>query len=338
MQLPDFLKPLDIEKEKEEILKILKSEDALKEYTPLELDCLNILTNAFLLRLSHHITQINYLISQNYIDYAQGEFLDELVKLAGIERLKGSNPIASAEVIATNAVFLPKNARFYSDDGHYAYLNEDMHLKAGSNIIYLTSDEAGSFKPETLELNTPAVKSIKILSDFIIYESKESDEELKKRFFNALTKPSTAGSDAGYKFLAKKSGVKRLLCKNNGAGEVLIIYEGEEALKEVINEALKENVPITDSYTIKKAEEIKINLQIALKTTSKADLNAIYKAIEKNINTFFQSLDLGEIPKENKLISLCFVNKEILDVNISPIPSIELDNFLSLNQIEFTRL
>lgn len=338
MNMPSFLKPLDIEAEKQEILKILRSNEALKDYTPLELDFLNLLMNAFLYRLNLKIDELNYIIANNYIDFSQGEFLDALVALGGIERLKGSEPIASVSIEAKANCFLPKNTKFLSEDGAVAFLSEDKDLIEGENIAYLISDTEGEWKTEILELNNPLITKIKILSNFKKYEQKESDEALKKRFLKSLSRTSTAGSEESYSFYAQVDGVKKVKCFSEKKGEVTIIFQGEEALKAEIEKSLEGNIPLTDSIVIKKANEIKQDLSIRLRATSKAKLDDIYKAIKNNIQSYFDALGIGEKITGNKLKALCFVNNEIIDVDISDFKEIDKESIYTLGEITFQRL
>lgn len=338
MKMPDFLKPLDINEEKQEILKILKSNEALKEYTPLELDCLSLLTNAFLTRLNLKINELNYIISQNYIDFAQGEFLDALVALAGVKRLQSSKPIASVEIKTKAAIFLPKNTKFVSSDGVSAFLVQDEELKEGENICYLETEKEGAWATEILELNNPLITEIKILGDFKIYEQGEDDEALKKRFFNALSASSSAGSEASYSYHAHVSGVDKIKCYSENKGEVNVVFVGEEALKSKIEEALKDNIPITDTVFVKKAKEIIQNITISLRVDDRAELSDIYKAIKNNLNSYFKNLNIGQNATKTKLLSLCFVNAYVLDAKVNELNNVDKDCVNVLGEITFERL
>ena len=84
MKMPTFLKPLDFEKEREAIIQDFSSKLKVQkdiDYEPLISDDYNILISSILYRLGLKIDEINFIIANNYLEYASGEFLDELVKL-----------------------------------------------------------------------------------------------------------------------------------------------------------------------------------------------------------------------------------------------------------------
>lgn len=340
MKIPNFLSPLDIQKEKQEILKILRSNEALKEYSPLELDYLNILTNAFLFRLSLKINELNHAIANNYLDFASNEALDNLVSLAGIKRKQSTPPTARVSIQTSKEVFLPKNTAFVSEEGKRAYLNEDSYLKEGENICFLVCDEAGSFKTNILEINYPFISEIKLLSDFKVLKEAESDEELKKRFIQSFARMSTAGSKSSYLFYANVEGVKKIQCISPNAGEVMIVFvsdEEESIIRARIEEALRERIPITDRVQIKKAKQIPIDLTIKIKTKLN-NLNEIFKDIKKNVQDYFQGLEIEESISLLKLSSLCFIDDGIEDIEFSPIQEIQNQSIYILRGVLFERI
>ena len=76
MQMPPFLKPLDLDSERESIISAfstkLKSEKKL-DYEPLIGDDYNILISCILYRLNLKINEINSIIANNYLEYSSGE-------------------------------------------------------------------------------------------------------------------------------------------------------------------------------------------------------------------------------------------------------------------------
>ena len=81
MKVPNFIKPLDIDKEREAIISEFKTKSGKLDYTPLIGDDYMTLIDIFLFKLNNFIELTNVKISQNYLLFSKGEYLDELVKL-----------------------------------------------------------------------------------------------------------------------------------------------------------------------------------------------------------------------------------------------------------------
>ena len=342
MQMPPFLKPLDLDSERESIISAfstkLKSEKKL-DYEPLIGDDYNILISCILYRLNLKINEINSIIANNYLEYSSGEYLDELVKLLDLKRFVGSPPLAKAHIKVKDNTFLSKGTKFVSQDGTNAYALKDYELLPNiSNEVILQGDKEGDWETTILEIKNPLILDINMLSEFIIYEKGEDDERLKKRFINALSSFSTAGSKASYTHYAKVEGVAKVKVFSPQSGIVKIMYYGDnEGSEELIRQNVKDNIPLTDKVIIEKIEPTIIDLNITLTLNKEAEYGIIQAVIISQIENFFASLEIGQSVPLNKVISLCFVDKNVINAEVESFENISENSIYELNSIHIKK-
>ena len=85
LRVPQFIKPLDIEKERASIVEEFKQKSGKLDYIPLVGDDYMTLIDIFLYRLNNFFELINVKVANNYLNFSTGEYLDELVALIGIK-------------------------------------------------------------------------------------------------------------------------------------------------------------------------------------------------------------------------------------------------------------
>lgn len=335
MNLPSFLLPFDIEVERNIILDELKEKIPL--YEPLRGDDFNILIDCFLYRLHKYINYINTIISQNYLPYSSGEFLDALVSLAGIVRFNGTPFVARIQIEATAPLTLAKGTKLNDHQGHNAFLSEDVEI--GENLsseatIVLEDGLEGDFDIIYLEIPHIYIKEIKKLSPFSQKQKKESDEELKQRFLLSLTRPSTAGSLKSYQYLSSISEVSKSKIKHKDLGIVEVIYvENSSGALEALKNSIEPNIPITDTIIYTQANNIIVDLNIKLKMKTIANLPSIISQIDRGVRGLFDSLEIEEELNVSKIIAVSFVSLDIEDVEISQIPPMQENCIFKLGNL-----
>ncbi|PAF44176.1 baseplate J/gp47 family protein [Helicobacter sp. 11S02629-2] len=336
-QIPNFLKPLDIESTKASILESLKKELKIKQnidYEPLVSDDFNILINIFLDTLSREVIKLNFIVANNYLPYSSGEFLDALVSLLGLKRNLGTKPQAKVKIKALRDTFLAKGTKFISTLGDIAYLKEDLNLKEGLEVQgVLESDKIGDIKTNILEIKNQLIESINLESEFIQDVQKESDSELRARFLESLARFSTAGSEKSYLFFSKVAGVAKVKVTSPQAGKIKALFHAKTDLSKEIEANLKDNTPITDSLEVKKAILKEVELTVKIKVKPNSNFATLQLAIENNLKGYFESLEIDESPPLNKLIALCFVDDKVEDARLEGLEELEADSIYVLKSV-----
>ncbi|MGP1484896.1 MAG: baseplate J/gp47 family protein [Campylobacter sp.] len=342
MKTPDFIKPFDIEKERENIIKEFKQKSGKLNYTPLIGDDYMTLIDIFLFRLKHFIELTNVAISKNYLLFSQGEYLDELVKLIGIKRNEEIRPIAELEIEVSSATFLSKGTKFTDGKGHFAFLLDEANI-TNKAVVKV---EAGKYFKEnyettTLEIPNIYVKKISQKSPFSGFKAKESDDELKNRFLLALHRFSTAGSEKSYLFyVLSVEGITKANVYQLSAGVVQIVYysEFENSLAQSkIKDALKDKIPLTDEVRIKPANRVNLDLEIQITPSQDFMFSEILTNVDLQIKDFFSKIQIGINPHFSQIIEVAF-NENVKAVEIkTQLPKIDKDSILILKSLKIIK-
>lgn len=342
MKVPNFIKPLDIDKERESIINEFRVKSGKLNYKPLIGDDYMTLIDIFLFKLNNFIERTNVKISQNYLLFSQGEYLDELVKLIGIKRNEEIKPIAKVEIKVNSSTFLSKGTKFTDTKGHFAYLLKDTYI---SDTAIVEIEAADYFKEPyettTLEIPNIYVTEINIKEPFSGFKARESDEELRERFLLALHRFSTAGSEKSYLFhVLSVEGINKASVYQLSAGVVQVIYLSKfepQIAKEKIKEALKDKIPLTDDVRIKEANKVSLDLVIEIAPKQNFMFNEILANADFRLKEFFNTLKINETPHISQLIEVAFdENTASVEVK-TPIPTADRDSIIILNSLQINK-
>lgn len=343
MNYPKFIKPFDIEAKRAEIIAEFKRQSGKLDYIPLVGDDYMTLIDIFLFQICKIIEFVNYQVANNYINFSSGEYLDELVALIGLKRIRATKPIATIQITATTATFLAKGTKFISESGEVAFLLDNTFINTTATAK-LELNEYSDTNPTTnrLEVPNPYISSIDIIEPFKGYKADESDKELRERFLLSLHRFSTAGSEQPYKFfILSTEGIKKTAVYRQSAGVVMIVFLtalDEAVATQKIKESLKGRIPLTDQIMLKPA--IKINCDLSLKVRLKDSLkfsSYITKATQK-LKELFNSLEIGQSLHHSKIIETAFISDDIVSVEVlSQIPQTNQDSILTLGSVNIQR-
>ncbi|MGG7049049.1 MULTISPECIES: baseplate J/gp47 family protein [unclassified Campylobacter] len=342
MKVPNFIKPLDIDKERESILNEFKQKSGKLDYIPLIGDDYVTLTDIFLYRLNNFIELLNIRISQNYINFSSGDYLDELVALIGITRHDEVKPIAELEITVSSPTFLPKGTKFTDGTGHNAFLMQGINIADKAKVKI----EADSYFKQNYETTIQEIPNIYISSiaqtqPFSGFKARESDEELRKRFLLALHRFSTAGSAKSYLFhILNTEGIKKANVYHLSPGVVQVVflsdYETQIAISK-ISEALSDKVPLTDDVRIKEARKISVDLNIEVTPMADFMFSEILANANAKLKELFSTLQIAQTLHQSKIIDVAFdENVRAVEVK-SQIPTVNRDEILVLNSLIITK-
>ena len=342
MRVPNFIKPLDIDVERQNIINEFKIKSGKLDYIPLVGDDYMTLIDIFLYRLNHFFELINIKIANNYLNFSTGEYLDELVALVGIKRNDEVKPIAQVEVGVSSATYLPKGTKFTDGAGHFAYLMESASI-TDKKILKIEAGEyfKESYETTTLEIPNIYVTDIKMINPFSGFKARESDDELRARFLLSMHRFSTAGSAKSYLFyILSVEGITKASVYQLRAGVVQIVYlskfdEATATLK--IKESLDGRIPLTDQIMIKEANKINFDLEIEIKLIQDFMFAEVLRDATQKIKEYFGSLEIGFTPHFSKIIEIAFdENTKAVEVK-SQIPNIDRDSILILQNLQISK-
>ena len=331
LRVPQFIKPLDIEKERASIIEEFRQKSGKLDYIPLVGDDYMTLIDIFLYRVNNFFELINVKVANNYLNFSTGEYLDELVALIGIKRNEEVRPIAELEISVNSATFLPKGSKFTDGKGHFAFLLENVNI-ADRATVKIEAD--GYFKEnyETTMLEIPNIYISEITqkTPFSGFKARESDDELRSRFLLAMHRFSTAGSGKSYLFyVLSVEGITK-------AKVYFSKFEPDTATLK-IREALEGRIPLTDDVRIKEAKKINLDLKIEISLVKDFMFAEVVKNIDARMKEYFSSVDIGFTPHLSKLIEIAFdENTQAVDIK-TQIPNVDKDSVLILKSLQILK-
>ncbi|WP_121756923.1 baseplate J/gp47 family protein [Helicobacter felis] len=335
--MPDFLEPLDFEAACAELTEAFAKaykERTGEDYEPLATDDVQTIIRCCVSYIGKERDRNNYIVAQNFLEYATGRHLDELVKFLGLERRQREMPTAKMRISVKDDIYLPKNTKFVSADGANAFTLEDYHLEKGENIIQVVGDKEGDWQTTILENANPLVLKVEMLGKFVNLQEYEEDDALKKRYLTALAGFSTAGSVQSYTHFASVKGVGKIKVVSLNIGEVTIYYTADNLdAPKLIHNAIKEKTPLTDKVLIEQASKVPVSLNYSIELKSTLAQKEIIETIEKRAFSLFKSLEIGQGVSESKLASLAFVDKAVADCSVDAIDSPKMNEWLFLEAV-----
>jgi len=249
--------------------------------------------------------RINEAIKSMLLPYATANDLDNVVALYGIQRLKGSYPVAKIEFGLSEAkstdTFIAKGLILKDDNEAVAVLKEDCIIKANElkaiGIIqlqeYIKTSQAVC---EFIQTPLPFIIKAKQLTSFSNGSNIEDDERLRNRAVLSLQRFSTAGSFKSYIYhsLSASSKVQEVQVINGGAGVVKVYIKtpnlDDETLKDVQDYLSADMVrPLTDKVEVYNATKMDIEVIAVLELEDMNRANEIHT----NILNTAQELSLG---------------------------------------------
>ncbi len=335
--MPDFLEPLDLEVACAELTEAFAKaykERTGQDYEPLVSDDVQAIIRCCASYIGKERDRNNYIVAQNFLEYATGRHLDELVKLLGLERRQREMPTAKMRISVKDDIYLPKNTKFVSADGANAFTLEDYHLEKGENIIQVVGDKEGDWQTTILENANPLILKVEMLGKFVNLQEYEEDDTLKKRYLTALAGFSTAGSVQSYTHFASVKGVGKIKVVSLNIGEVTIYYTADNLdAPKLIRNAIKECAPLTDKVIVEQASKIPVTLSYTIELKGTLEQKEIFQAIETRAFSLFKSLEIGQGVSESKLASLAFVDGAVLDCDVEAIHTPALKEWLFLEAV-----
>lgn len=264
--------------------------------------------------------RINSAVKAMLLPFSNGNDLDNVVAIYGIERLKGAKPYTKVEFSLTmkkeSDTIIPKGLILSSNSGKIAILKDNVIIKAGeiSATGTMELNEEVKISKEKCELiQTPLsfLTKAKQLSDFLGGSDEESDEALRKRAVLSLERFSTAGARKAYIYhtLSASAKVKEVNVRNGGPGVVEIYIkstdESQETLKEV-KEYLSDDDkrPLTDNIKVFNAVKVPITVKAEIELTNLAFMNDL----DERIKNGKADLALGEDLNISYIYDRCHEN------------------------------
>lgn len=245
-------------------------------------------------------TELDTLHSIFYVEDCYGEDLDKRVSEFGIPRKLGQRAIGTVTFEGEEMTLIPRNLQLTTDGGLMFMTISQGYINEGTVDILVESvvvGEEGNIEPETPWVVTNGINVAKITNKqaFEGGVNIESDDDLKKRFFDAVRNTRTSGNSNDYIYWAKEvSGVvnAEVTPLHAGNGTVKILVSGENRLpvsEEILNDCdryIKLTCPIGANPTVVTTTIFDVSVQVSLIIESNVDATVLESNVRKTIESY----------------------------------------------------
>lgn len=242
----------------------------------------------------------DYAGKMSFLTYAQGEFLDNLAALRGVQRRENTAAATilkfSIESPVQSAVPIPAGCRVTNGNDVFFATDEYAEIPAGETSVTVPATctaagmvgngfAAGEF---SVLVNTlPYITAVTNTAATYGGADREDDESLKERIYAYPNAYSTAGSVGAYEYHAKTAfpEIRDVVVRSEMPGEVDVYFicEGgaipDEALIQKVKDKLDDRSirPLTDKVTVRPPETqvYDIRMTYYIPASSKAAASAI---------------------------------------------------------------
>lgn len=293
-------------------------------------DPLRLLLDTFLAIIIEQRLTIDYVAKQNLLAFAQGEYLERLGDIVGVERLPAAYAKTTVEVELSapreQATTIKKGTRITADGEIFFTLDKALVFASGETkkTCAASCQSAGEVGNNFIagELNKivdpqPYLKSIVNVTKSEGGADVEDDESLRERIHEAPESFSTAGPAGAYKWHARATSALisdvAVNSKTPGTVQVYVLLKGgvlpeQEMLNAVDKHLTADKIrPLTDFVTVHAPEVAPFDIDISYWITEADQVQAeqITEDAERAVNDYvaWQTEKIGRDIVPDELIA-----------------------------------
>lgn len=234
---------------------------------------------------------------------AEGVYLDNKVAEQGIQRKPATYSSVKVTITGTPGASIAEGDKVASDTITFTVTETKEIDETGSVVVSAICDVPGKIGnvpvgainrfPVTLSGLVSVINTEAATDGF----DEETDDELRRRYFEKVSLPATSGSKYHYVMWAKEvSGVGDAKClplwNGNGTVKVIIINSdkgiaSEELIMEV-SQHIEENRPIGAEVTVESAAPLVIDISVSLILANGIDADTAKEKVSESITKYLQ--------------------------------------------------
>ncbi len=269
--------------------------------------------------------RVEEILKNGFALTATDVYLDSKVAEQGIERKPATNSIVSVTVTGMPGSSISAGDKVASDTLVFTISEGAVIDETETATVTAICDTPGKVGnvpigainrfPVTIAGLVSVTNTVPATDGF----DEESDNELRKRYFEKVSLPATSGSKYHYIMWAKEiSGVGDAKClplwNGNGTVKVIIINSDKgTASEELISEVaqhIEENRPIGAEVTVESAVPLVIDVSVSLVLTNGDDMETAKKNISETITAYLQKNAFSGTYISYARIGGCILNSE----------------------------
>lgn len=300
------------------------------EYDKSEGSFFHDVINALATELETAYTDQNEILDQGFVETASGEYLDKKASEQGIYRKPPTKATTIVTIHGSEGVIVEEDMEVASDAASYVVKESKTIDVSGQVNVLVECEQAGTIGnvpvgaiksfPRTIAGLNSVTNPNPVTNGY----SGETDEELRKRYYNKVRTPATSGNKHHYRnWVLDVPGVgdARVIPLWNGNGTVKVVIidsdktGAEQELVDNVYQHIEENRPIGVTVTTESATEVPININVSLTINTDNYATEQVKAnIEENITLYLKEIAfLENYVSHAKLGSIILQSKGVLD-------------------------
>ncbi len=259
-----------------------------------------------------------------FADTAYGEWLDRRAADVGLTRKPAVKATGYVTFTGTDGTVVPEGTEVSTDGDAPIYFvtTANTTINGGTATVAAEAKEAGAsgnVGPGAIKLTTGNITGITSVTNAAEFDGgvdRESDDSLRKRYFERVRRPITSGNVYHYRQWALEVvGVRdvRVYPVWNGPLTVKVVVLADDGVpSQALIDAAKSHIesqrPIGADVTVIGAIDYGIDVVATLQLVSGADMGAVQAEIVAAINEYFRGLAFGD-----PIVRISAIQRIILD-------------------------
>ncbi|MGE7271344.1 baseplate J/gp47 family protein [Brevibacillus panacihumi] len=265
-----------------------------------------------------------------FADTAYGEWLDRIAASVNIARRPAVKASGYVTFTGNEGTSIPKGTEVSTDGDSPIYFvtTADATITGGTATVPVEAKEAGAagnVGPGAIRLTTGNITGITSVTNATEFEGgvdRESDDSLRKRYFERVRRPITSGNVYHYRQWALEVvGVRdvRVYPVWNGPLTVKVVVLADDgvpsqALIDATRAYIESERPVGADVTVVGAIDFGISVAATLYLAEGADLGAVQTEIVAEINEYFRELAFGDpIVRISAIQRILLDNPSVID-------------------------
>jgi len=255
---------------------------------------------------------------------ATGIYLDNKVAEQGLTRKPATKAIGTVEIIGDNGANIRIGDKVSADTLTFT-ITENKVITEGSVIASVQCDIAGIAgnvpigSINRFPVTLPGIVSVTNPTPTTDGFDAETDDELRQRYFDKVSRPSTSGNIFDYISWAREitgvGGVKVVpLWNGNGTVKVMIINSNgavaDSILINKVAESIEQKRPIGANVTVESATPVQINISAVLTLKAGVTITDIKSNIQAAITKY-----LKDIAFKQDYVSYAYIGSKVLSID-----------------------
>ena len=261
--------------------------------------------------------ELDTTLNETFVDTASGEYLDKRCSERGLTRKEAT--YAKVQGVFTPSYIDVEGQRFRCGDFNYTALAD------GSLLCETAGTEPNGVTGQLIPVEyISGLTSASISNVLIPGEDTETDDELRKRYFNTIDSQAFGGNITDYEEKTNAidgvGGVKVTPVWNGGGTVLLTIIASDytvpsEALISTVQTVFNETAPIGHIVTVKGVKGARINITANITYQDGWDWSSAGPYILTAIDDYFRSLAESWDDNNNLIVRISGVEQKILACN-----------------------